>query len=90
MVAGAAKVVPVNKEESSMPSIGWIIMAIGFLMQILVPLGVFGRPTGLLFGIPTQLALVFLGTWILVAGLLVVFFTWLMPYARRLDQSVEN
>lgn len=78
------------KEEMRMSSIGWIIMAVGFLLQILVPLGVFGRPTGLLFGIPTQLALVFLGTWILVAGLLVVFFTWLMPYAQRLDESVEN
>ncbi len=69
-----------------MAPIGWIIMVIGFLMQVLVPLGVFGRPTGLLFGVPTQLALVFLGTWVLVAGLLIVYFTWLEPYARGLDR----
>ncbi len=71
-----------------MAPIGWIIMAIGFLMQVLMPLGFFGRPSGLLFGVPTQLALVFIGTWILVAGLLIVYFAWLEPYARRLDQSL--
>ena len=73
-----------------MAPIGWIIMAVGILLQVLVPLGAFGRPMGLLFGIPTQLALVFLGTWTLVVGLLIVFFAWLMPYARRLDESVES
>jgi hypothetical protein len=40
-----------------------------------------------MFGVPTQLALVFLGTWILVAGLVIVYFTLLMPYARALDRS---
>jgi hypothetical protein len=70
-----------------MARIGLLIMAIGFLTQVLVPLGVFGRPEGLMFGVPTQLALVFLGTWILVAGLVIVYFTWLMPYARALDRS---
>lgn len=72
-----------------MVGIGWIIMAIGFLMQILVPLGAFGRSSGLTFGIPTQLAYLFLGTWILVVGLVVVYFTWLMPYAKRLDASLN-
>ena len=71
-----------------MSRIGWILMGIGFLMQVLVPLGVFGRPMGLLFGVPTQLAYVFLGTWILVIGLLVVYFTWLEPYAKSLDRSL--
>jgi hypothetical protein len=73
-----------------MPYVGWIIMAVGFLLQVLVPLGAFGRPTGLLLGIPTQLALLFLGTWILVAGLVVLYFTWLQPYAKRLDASVQS
>ena len=71
-----------------MAKVGWLLMIIGFLMQVLTPLGFFGRPMGLTFGVPTQLALVFLGTWILVAGLLVVYFTWLEPYARRLDRSL--
>ena len=72
-----------------MALIGWLIMAVGFLMQVFVPLGIFGRPDGLLFGVPTQLALVFVGTWILVAGLVIVYFTWLMPYARALDRSLH-
>lgn len=72
-----------------MANVGWFLMAIGFLMQILVPVGIpFGRPDGLIFGVPSQLALVFLGTWILVAGLLIVYFTWLEPYARSLDRSL--
>ena len=71
-----------------MTGIGWIIMAIGFLMQILVPIGVFGRPDGIVMGIPTQLFLLFLGTWILVGGLIVVYFAWLKPYAKRLDASL--
>lgn len=71
-----------------MAKVGWILMVIGFLMQILVPVGAFGRPSGLMFGVPSQLALVFLGTWILVAGLLIVYFTWLEPYARSLDLSL--
>lgn len=70
-----------------MARIGWMIMAIGFLMQVFVPLGVFGRPSGLMFGVPAQLALVFVGTWILVAGLVIVYFTWLMPSARAIDRS---
>ncbi|PON16636.1 hypothetical protein C2W62_17360 [Candidatus Entotheonella serta] len=71
-----------------MAKVGWILMVIGFLMQILVPVGAFGRPSGLMFGVPSQLALVFLGAWILVAGLLIVYFTWLEPYARSLDRSL--
>ena len=78
-----------DEKGKRMVRIGWIIMAIGFLMQILVPLGAFGRPSGLIFGIPTQLAYLFLGTWILVAGLVVVYFTWLMPYAKRLDATLN-
>ena len=73
-----------------MARVGWIIMGIGFALQVLVPVGLFGRPTGLVLGIPTQLALVFGGTWILVIGLIVVYNTWLMPYARELDVSVET
>ena len=71
-----------------MAKVGWLLMLIGFLLQVLVPLGLFGRPAGLLFGVPTQLAWVFLGTWILVAGLLIVYFTWLEPYAKSLDRSL--
>ena len=72
-----------------MAKIGWIIMVIGFLLQVSVPLGVFGRPMGLLLGMPTQWALLFIGTWILVIGLIIVYFTWLRPYARRLDASMN-
>ncbi len=71
-----------------MAKLGWGLMVIGFLMQILVPVGFLGRPDGLMFGVPSQLALVFLGTWILVGGLLIVYFTWLEPYARSLDRSL--
>lgn len=75
-----------------MARLGWTIMAIGFLMQVFIPLGIFGRPSGFIVGVPTQLALVFLGTWVLVGGLVIVYFTWLMPYAQSLDRSlgVEN
>lgn len=73
-----------------MAGVGWIIMAIGFAVQVLVPVGIFGRPTGLILGIPAQLAYVFVGTWILVIGLIIVYNTWLMPYARRLDASVDT
>ena len=71
-----------------MAGVGWIIMGIGFAIQVLVPVGIFGRPTGLIFGIPIQLAYVFAGTWVLVIGLIVVYNTWLMPYAKQLDASV--
>ena len=72
-----------------MAGVGWIIMGIGFAVQVLVPVGVFGRPMGLIFGVPTQLAFVFGGTWILVIGLIIVYNTWLMPYAKQLDSSVD-
>ena len=64
-------------------------MGIGFAIQVLVPVGIFGRPMGLIFGVPTQLAFVFGGTWILVIGLIIVYNTWLMPYAKQLDSSVD-
>jgi len=72
-----------------MAGIGWSIMALGFLMQVLVPLGIFGRPDGLIIGIPAQLFYVFVATWVLVAGLVIVYFSWLMPHARRLDASLN-
>ncbi|MDE0207601.1 MAG: hypothetical protein OXP66_16430 [Candidatus Tectomicrobia bacterium] len=72
-----------------MAGVGWIIMGIGFAIQVLVPVGIFGRPMGLIFGVPTQLAFVFGGTWILVIGLIIVYNTWLMPYAKQLDSSVD-
>ncbi len=72
-----------------MAKIGWIIMAIGFVLQVTVPLGVLGRPDGLIFGIPTQLAYLFASTWILVIGLVIVYFSWLMPYAHGLDRSLN-
>ena len=58
-----------------MAGVGWIIMGIGFAIQVLVPVGIFGRPMGLIFGVPTQLAFVFGGTWILVIGLIIVYNT---------------
>ena len=72
-----------------MAGIGWTIMAIGFLMQVLIPLGLLGRPDGLIMGIPTQLFYVFVATWVLVGGLVIVYFSWLMPYAKRLDASLN-
>ena len=73
-----------------MAGVGWIIMGIGFAIQVLVPVGLFGRPMGLIFGVPAQLAFVFGGTWILVIGLIIVYNTWLMPYARQLDASADT
>jgi hypothetical protein len=64
-------------------------MAIGFLLQVLVPLGILGRPEGLIIGIPAQLFYVFVATWILVAGLVIVYFSWLMPYAIQLDARLN-
>ncbi|MDH3603121.1 MAG: hypothetical protein OEU26_26200 [Candidatus Tectomicrobia bacterium] len=72
-----------------MAGIGWIIMAIGFAMQVLVPLGILGRPDGLIIGIPAQLFYVFIATWVLVGGLVIVYFSWLKPYAKRLDASLN-
>jgi hypothetical protein len=72
-----------------MANIGWAIMAIGFLLQVLVPLGILGRPEGLIIGIPAQLFYVFVATWILVAGLVIVYFSWLMPYAIQLDARLN-
>lgn len=72
-----------------MANIGWIVMALGFLLQALVPLGILGRPDGLIIGIPAQLFYVFVATWVLVAGMVIVYFSWLMPYARQLDASLK-
>ena len=78
-----------DEEGNRMAGIGWFIMALGFVMQVLIPLGIFGRPDGLIVGIPTQLFFVFIATWVLVGGLVIVYFSWLRPYARRLDASLN-
>jgi hypothetical protein len=52
-------------------------------------LGILGRPEGLIIGIPAQLFYVFVATWILVAGLVIVYFSWLMPYAIQLDARLN-
>ncbi len=74
-----------------MAKLGWAILALGFLFQVLIPLGwPIGRPTGRFLGIPAEMAALFIATWVLVLGLIIVYFTWLRPYAERLDRSVQE
>lgn len=64
---------------------GWLVMALGILFQVLVPLGVPGRPTGRWLGMPAEIAALFMATGTVVIGMVIVYLTWLKPYAARLD-----
>ncbi len=69
---------------------GWLVMVLGFLLQVLVPLGVLGRPTGRWLGIPAEIAALFVATGMVVIGMVIVYLTWLKPYAARLDGNIRK
>lgn len=68
---------------------GWLVMVSGILFQVLVPLGVLGRPTGRWLGMPAEIAALFMATATVVIGMVIVYLTWLKPYATRLDRSMK-
>ena len=68
---------------------GWLVMVLGILFQVLVPLGVPGRPTGRWLGMPAEIAALFMATATVVIGMVIVYLTWLKPYAARLDRSMK-
>ena len=69
---------------------GWLVMALGILFQVLVPLGVPGRPTGRWLGMPAEIAALFMATATVVIGMVIVYLTWLKPYAASLDRSIRK
>ena len=69
---------------------GWLVMMLGILFQVLVPLGVPGRPTGRWLGMPAEIAALFMATGTVVIGMVIVYLTWLKPYAARLDRSMKS
>ena len=68
---------------------GWFVMALGILFQVLVPLGILGRPTGRWLGMPAEIAALFMATGTIVIGMVIVYVTWLKPYATRLDRNMK-
>ena len=63
---------------------GWLVMALGILFQVLVPLGILGRPTGRWLGMPAEIAALFMATATVVIGMVIVYLSWLKPYATGL------
>lgn len=69
---------------------GWLVMVLGLLFQVLVPLGVLGRPTGRWVGMPAEIAALFMATGMVVIGMVIVYLTWLKPYAARFDRRMKQ
>lgn len=69
---------------------GWFVMVLGILSQVLVPLGIPGRPTGRWLGMPAEIAALFMATGTVVIGMVIVYLTWLKPYAARLDRDFKQ
>ena len=79
-----------SRKGTVMQYAGWLVMVLGILFQVLVPLGVLGRPTGRWLGIPAEIAALFFATWTIVIGMIIVYLTWLRPYAARLDKDIKQ
>ncbi|MCY3727375.1 MAG: hypothetical protein OXF97_00055 [Nitrospira sp.] len=73
-----------------MQYMGWFVMVLGILFQVLVPLGVPGRPTGRWLGMPAEIAALFMATGMVVIGMVIVYLTWLKPYAAQLDRRMKQ
>ena len=79
-----------SRKGTVMQYLGWLVMVLGILFQVLVPLGVPGRPTGRWLGMPAEIAALFMGTGMVVIGMVIVYLTWLKPYATHLDRSINQ
>lgn len=79
-----------SRQGTVMQYAGWLVMVLGILFQVLVPLGVLGRPTGRWLGMPAEIAALFMATATVVVGMVIVYLTWLKPYATRLDQDSKQ
>ena len=69
---------------------GWFVMMLGIVLQVLIPLGVLGRPTGRWLGMPAEIAALFMATGTVVIGMVIVYLTWLKPYAACLDRGIKQ
>ena len=79
-----------SRKGTVMQYAGWLVMVLGILFQVLVPLGVLGRPAGRWLGMPAEIAALFMATGTVVAGMVIVYLTWLKPYAARLDRNIKQ
>lgn len=79
-----------SRKGTVMQYAGWLVMALGIVCQVLVPLGVLGRPTGRWLGMPAEIAALFMATGTIVIGMVIVYLTWLKPYAARLDRGIKQ
>ncbi len=79
-----------SRKGTVMQYAGWLVMVLGILFQVLVPLGIPGRPTGRWLGMPAEIAALFLATGTIVIGMVMVYLTWLKPYAASLDRDINQ
>lgn len=79
-----------SRKGTVMQYVGWLVMVLGILFQVLVPLGFPGRPTGRWLGMPAEIAALFMSTGTVVIGMVIVYLAWLKPYAARLDRSMKS
>lgn len=79
-----------SRKGTVMQYAGWLVMVLGVLFQVLVPLGVLGRPTGRWLGMPAEIAALFMATATVVIGMVLVYLAWLRPYAARLDRNMKS
>ena len=74
--------------KSVMAWLGWILVAIGFAGQILIPLRILTifEEQGL-FGMPSEISDMYLTIAITLAGVIILFAFYVKPLADKLDRG---
>ena len=73
-----------------MSKLGWLLVALGLALQLLVPAGVFGTSTVLIAGFPLAVFSIFASVALISVGYIVQHLRTTAADAAYLDASVEE
>ena len=74
-----------TKKKSAVTCLGGFLIAVGFFFQMAIPLHIIKLPGEKLFGMPTEIAGLYLATALILIGIVLVFIFYANPFADKLD-----
>ena len=74
-----------TKKRSAVTCLAGFLIAVGFCLQMAIPLHIIELPGERLFGMPTEIAGLYLATALILIGIVLVFISYAKPLAEKLD-----
>ncbi len=73
-----------------MKTLSWILIAIGGLIQILIPGQIIVLENKIVLGLPLQFGVSLIGYGCAVLGFILLYFAWFRGYAKKIDNRTQS